>query len=179
MNTICDFINEIAWEAGQQNRRILVWGDMFLFRHPDYNPNNSYTANAPSAESEQYMLNHLNRRIIIADWQYDAKEAPVETAAVFVKAGFDCMLCPWDRSTEKMQSFLKTVKDLHLSGLIHTTWHTLSSGMPYVGLAAVGCFEEHPVFDRTACAAMMRKAYFPNGDYLKSGWSKKQIGINA
>lgn len=177
MNGICDYINEIADEMEEENRRILVWGDMFLFRHPHYNPKNGYAANAPSAESEAYMLKRLSHKIIIADWQYDANEAPVETAAVFADAGFDCMLCPWDRSQAKMLSCVKTAKDMRLSGLIHTTWHTLSSGMPYVVMAAVGCFEDHAFCDHTASAAMLRKVFFADGDYKQAGWSKEQIGI--
>lgn len=177
MNAICDFINEIAEEMGELNRRILVWGDMFLYRHPHYNPKNSYAALTPTPGSETYMLNRLSHRVIVADWQYDANEAPVETAAVFQKAGFDCMLCPWDRSYAKLHSCLATVKDMHLYGLIHTTWHTLSAGMPYVAKAAVGCFADHEDADLTQCAAFLRKVYFTDGDYRKAGWAKQQIGI--
>ena len=177
MNEICDYINEIADEMEEMDRRILVWGDMFLFRHPHYNPKNWYTANASSAKAEQYMLKCLSRKIVIADWQYDANEAPVETAAVFADAGFDCMLCPWDKSLSKMQSCLTTIKDMQLFGLIHTTWHTLSFGMPYVAMAAIGCFEDQASDRTVACAAMLRKAFFADGDYKQAGWAKKQIGI--
>jgi hypothetical protein len=65
-------------------------------------------------------------------------------------------------------------------GFLHTTWHTLSKGMPFVTLAAIGGFEEIdgggsmcPI--RTVTAALLRKVMPINGDYAKSGWSKIQI----
>ncbi|MBO5270728.1 MAG: family 20 glycosylhydrolase, partial [Clostridia bacterium] len=78
MNAICDFMNEIAEEMASCGRRIIVWGDMFLFRHPHYT--DKYTCNAPLSHCEAYMLNRLDKRIVIADWQYDATRAPVETS---------------------------------------------------------------------------------------------------
>ena len=86
MDMICDFINEIEEDLRAQGRRVIAWGDMFLYRRQNYNPNNRYTCNAPDEEAVQYMLSRLDRNIIIADWQYDATEAPVETAAVFANA---------------------------------------------------------------------------------------------
>jgi len=177
MNAVCDFINEISEEMAQENRRILVWGDMFLYRYSHYNPRNFYTANAPSPASENYMLNRLNKNVVIADWQYDANEAPVETSEVFRKYGLDCMICPWDRSHAKMLSCLNTAKEKKLSGFIHTTWHTLSSGTPYVCMAATGCFEEHPVANGSAAAALLRKVYFADGDWRKAGWAKQEISV--
>lgn len=176
-NAVCDFINGIAEEMAAEKRRILVWGDMFLYRYSHYNPKNYYAANAPSPESAEYMLNRLSGKVVIADWQYDANEAPVETSEVFLKHGLDCMICPWDRSTAKTLSCLKTAKESHLTGFIHTTWHTLSSGTPYVCMAAVGCFEDHPWSNGSAAAALLRKVYFVNGDWRRAGWAKEEIGV--
>lgn len=179
MDLVCRFINEISEETRTQNRRILVWGDMFLYRHAHYNAKNRYTCNAPSPEAEQYMLEHLSRDIIIADWQYDAVQAPVETAAVFRQAGFDCLLCPWDRGTSQMNAVLETVAEQALMGVLHTTWHTLSRGMPYVTFAAVAGFETGDSCDMmsllTQSAALLRKVMPVHSDYTKAGWSKIQI----
>ncbi len=177
MDLVCDFINEISEEMSSQNRRVIVWGDMFLYRHSHYNPNNKYTCNAPSSDVERYLLEHLCRDVIIADWQYDAVQSPVETAMVFKQADFDCLLCPWDRAP--MNAVLDTVKQQALMGFLHTTWHTLSKGMPYVTLAALGGFETYdkkvtsPL--RTLSAALLRKVMPINGDYAKAGWSKFQV----
>ena len=118
------------------------------------------------------MLQRLNKDLIFADWQYDATEAPVETASVFKKAGFDCLLCPWDRGIKQMSAVISTVKDQELMGFLHTTWHTLSEGMPYVLYASIGGFEEFKEISRTYVASFLRKVMFVDGDYSKSGWGK-------
>ena len=63
-------------------------------------------------------------------------------------------------------------------GVLHTTWHTLSAGMPFVTLVAMGSFENDnldlmPI--RTVTAALLRKVMPIKGDYTKAGWSKFQV----
>ena len=175
MMFLCDFINGIGDELAAIGRRAIIWGDMILFRHDDWNPNNRYSCHAPSPEVEPFMLAHLDRKIVIADWQYHAKHAPIETAAVFTNAGFDCLLCPWDESREAMSATISTIREQSLMGIMHTTWHTLSSGMPYVLRAAIGD-EAAAQYGVAECAgALYRKIMRVNGDYEKAGWSKKQI----
>jgi hypothetical protein len=179
MDLICDYINDIDEEMRLQGRKVVVWGDMFLYRHAHYNPNNVYTCNAPTAEAEQYMLKKLHSDVIVADWQYNAKHSPVETVTTFTQAGFDCLLCPWDRGLSEMKAVISTAKDHSLMGFLHTTWHTLSKGMPYVTLAAVGGFEGIKQYSMinglTNTAALLRKVMPSEGDYTKAGWSKIQV----
>lgn len=179
MDYICDFINEISEELRLQNRRVIVWGDMFLYRHLHYNPENKYTCNAPTAEAEAYMLGRLSKNLMIADWQYDAVQSSVETSTAFKQAGFDCLLCPWDRGEAQMRAAISTVKEQSLAGFLHTTWHTLSKGMPYVTLAAIGGFESIDKCGitqmRTYTASLLRKVMPIDGDYAKAGWSKMQV----
>lgn len=176
IRAICDFINGIAREMQEEGRRILMWGDMILYRHKEYNSNNVYTCNAPTAEAEQAFLELLDKNIVIADWQYDAKNSPIETAAVFTRAGFDCVLCPWDRGIAETRATLATAKKGELMGILHTTWHTLSSGMPYVYMMAQD--ESYPfewASAATATAALLRKVLPACGVYEKAGWSKIQV----
>lgn len=179
MDMICDYINEIADEMRSQNRRVIVWGDMLLYRHPHYNPNNKYTCNAPTADAEAYMLERLCKDLVIADWQYNVTEAPAETAAVFTRAGFDCLLCPWDRGVAQMNSVISTVSQQSLMGFMHTTWHTLTSGMLYVTLAAAESFDGVGTCTmreaRAKSAALLRKVMSAEGNYKKAGWSKIQV----
>lgn len=179
MNFICDYINEIAAELEEQGRTTIAWGDMFLYKYPHYNPQNYYECNAPSAESEQYMLSKLNKNIVIGDWQYGAKEAPVETTSVFVNAGFKTILCSWDRGAAELDACINTAKDKLIFGLMHTTWHTLSGGMPYVIRAGVKTFEKESSLGDywTRTASLLRKVFPSNGEYTKSGWSRYQVGF--
>ena len=152
---------------------------MFISRSADYNPNNNYECNAPDEACASYLRSRIGRDIVIADWQYNVEYAPVETALTFKSEGFDCMICPWDRLSKNLNSCLTTLKESDLFGLIHTTWHTLSSGTHYVTAAAVGCFGENVarpyVNYLTKTAALMRKVSPANGEYRKAGWAKKQI----
>ena len=179
MQSLCEFINEISEDMGKLGRRIFIWGDMLLFYDKHYNPTNKYTCNAPTPEVEQYFLSHLDKRIVIADWQYRAFEAPVETCSVFQKAGFDCILCPWDEGRAQIDAAIATVIEQRLSGYMHTTWHTLSKGMPYVTLMALGGLEDisghTQIKIRTCTAVLLRKVMPIDGDYEKAGWSKRQI----
>ena len=180
LNFICSFLNEISDELRKAGRRAIAWGDMFLYRHPEFNPKNQYTCNAPTPEIEAYFLEHLSRDILIADWQYKSPEAPVETASVFQNAGFDCLLCPWDKDVPQLRAVISTVKEQHLDGYLHTTWHTLSKGFRYVLLAGVGGFESIDGYDRSAAtanaAALLRKVLPCEGDYEKAGWARHQVG---
>lgn len=65
----------------------------------------------------------LDKEVIVADWQYNCKQTPVETVSVFRNAGFDCLACPWDRGIAQMRALLETVKSYASEGFIHTTGH--------------------------------------------------------
>lgn len=179
MDFICDFINEISDEMGAQGRKVIAWGDMFLYRYQHYNPKNNYSCNAPTPEVERYMLEHLSRGVIVADWQYNCKQSPVETVSAFQKAGFESLLCPWDCGVPQMMSVIDTVKEQKLSGFLHTTWHTLSKGMPHVTLAAVLGFENvddhRAAWMPTGTASLLRKVMPVEGDYRKAGWCKFEV----
>jgi hypothetical protein len=179
IDALCDYVGGIATELRAKGRRAIVWGDMFLYRHPEYEPKNNYTCAAPSAEVERYFLSRLDRSIVIADWEYWAPVAPVETASVFQKAGFDTLLCPSDVGIENTKAALSTVTEQSLMGFLHTTWHTLSRGMPYVTAMATVGYDGARRVDlgdmATKTAAHLRKVMPARGVYERAGWSKQQI----
>lgn len=179
---ICQYINEVSDEMRSHGRRIIVWGDMFLYNHPDYNSSNTYSCGAKTEEMEDFLFEHLSTEVVIADWQYVASNAPVETALLIQKKGFDCLLCSWDRGAAVINAILSTVKEHSLLGMIHTTWHTLSGGMPNVTMAGMGGYEDTKACEtswslmQTKTAALMRKVMPCQGDYEKAGWNERQIG---
>lgn len=180
MDGICSFLGEISRDMNEKGRRIIAWHDMFLSKHPEFNPDNHYTCNNPSLEAEQYMLAHLDRNIIIADWHYQAPIAPVQTSAIFKNEGFDTLLCPWDRGLAQTKAAISTTKEFELMGFMHTTWHTLSGGMPFITLTAMGGFEnidaqKHSMPLKLTTSALLRKIMPINGDCRKAGWRKAQI----
>ena len=103
----------------------------------------------------------------------------METSAVFTKAGFDCLLCPYDKGYAQVSAPVATARAQGLMGIMHTTWHTLSKGMPCVTIAAA---KAHDGIDtlgmqwaRTYTAALLRRVMPVRGEYEKAGWSRLQI----
>lgn len=183
MDEICDYLNEICEELALLGRRAVMWGDMLLYKRPEFKNNAVYYASCKDLECEKYMTYRLDKRIIIADWQYEVKNAPVETAVKLKNDGFDTMLAPWDMGNG-LSACAKTVRDEKLYGLMHTTWHTLSRGCAHVVRAAQHGWAETPEIGehfwstlRTHTAALLRKVYFTDGDYTKSGWADYEIEV--
>ncbi len=178
MSGFCEYLNEIAEDLAKRGRRAIAWGDMFVAKHDEFYKENMYTCNCKSIAEEKYFLNNLDKRIIIADWQYDSPEYPIQTSAVFQSAGFDVIICPWDRGISESNACVKTAMD-GLYGAMHTTWHTLSSGYIYLTLFAQLCWQNKVINNHaelcTSSASLLRKSYFTDGDYEKSGWSEKEI----
>ncbi|MBQ3866748.1 MAG: family 20 glycosylhydrolase [Clostridia bacterium] len=176
---VTEFLNGISDELKETGRRAIVWGDMFVAKREDFDPANRYTANAKDRETEAALLAGLSRDVVIADWQYRTTKAPVETALIFQKAGFDVLLCPWDGTTgcDSVTPAVKTVTDAGLLGLMHTTWHTLSRGLPTALRAAEACMGTADPALRVAprAAALFRRVWFVNGEYGDAGWARDDL----
>ena len=179
MRTMCAYFASIADELAECGREAILWADMFLYRHEHYTKENIYTASAPTEAAEKLMLSLLDRRLILADWQYDIKTYPVDTSLHLQKEGFRVITCPWQRVAD-VECCAKTVLEHDLFGIMHTTWHTLSAEYPQVTRSAILAVQgEHRSPDslHTLTAMVLRKVYFTNGDYKKAGWAKQEIGI--
>lgn len=180
---VCDFVNQIADDLERHGRRPIMWGDMMLYNYPHYNKDNKYCCGAPSVECEKYVFEKLNKRIIIADWQYLAKVEPVETSLTVKSYGYDCLVCPFSCGFAMTNATINTVADHGLMGFIHTTWHTLSTGTPYVTMAAISGYAKLSSDEKTvrnhaeiSSADTLRKVLPAGGVYEHAGWSRKQTG---
>lgn len=125
---LADYLNELTGELAAQGRRPIIWGDQLLdttvWKHP-----NIATSRPDQRTHEALPL--LDRRIVIADWQYSlTEEEKIRSAELFREKGFDVVLCPWDGGGAKNTVCLaKAVDRQHLSGLMVTTWHHLPTMM--------------------------------------------------
>jgi hypothetical protein len=175
---ITDYLNEVCDSIIKRGKKMICWGDMFIYKDPAFDERNNYECNCPTKEIQKYLLSRLDKNIIIADWQYNCTASPIETSEVIKKEGFNVMVCPWDRTTGNVLSAVSTAKEKGLYGIIHTTWHTLSVGMPMVTVFAVGCYTDASGLlygKRTVMtSALLRKVYPVSGNYSRAGWSKKQ-----
>ena len=171
---ITAFINEVSAELKQDGRKAIMWADMLLSpREGD-----AYECNAPDMESERYIISRLSKDIIVADWQYNIKKVPVKTSLALKEAGFKVLICPWDVSGESSDACVGTAKKYGLDGVIHTTWHTLSSGYPFVTRTAIGCMNDKKMswLDCALKTAELMRRVSPGSDYTKSGWARHEIG---
>ena len=181
VDSIVDYLNEIAEDMKSLGRRVFVWGDMFVAKGEGMD---KYTCNAPDSKWEQYIRKNLSRDIIIADWQYSVDDVPMKSAQGFKNDGFDVALCPWDRKKSVTLASVETVISENLFGIMHTTWHTLSRHTPYVSLTGrlsydgVGGSSDFDT-EYVNCAALLRKVWFADGDYEKSGWGRYEVGVDV
>jgi hypothetical protein len=141
---------------------------------------NPYERNCGTVEIETYFREHLDRRLVIADWHYGTVNAPLATSVYFKEAGFEILGCPWSEAGGNTFSHVQTAMMLGTNGVMHTTWHTLTRGMPFVAV----CMTQSWMGVDTSVnrlgmdvAALLRKIYFVNGNYELAGWSKEQIGV--
>lgn len=181
VDEFCDFVNGISSQMNKKGRRIIMWGDMLLNKHPDCAKENNLYAFCPSEEWERYITDRIDKSIVIGDWQYECRKAPVESAVFLKSRGFDVLSCPYDMGTDETNACFNTVKDNDLLGIMQTTWHTLSYGTPHVTRCAMLCFDPSLCenrdmnYYRTRTAALLRKACPSGGNYERSGWSRTEI----
>lgn len=123
------YLNGLAAELDEQGRRGFIWGDQFL--ETEAWKGTGYIATSRPDQMTHLALEKLDRRLIIADWQYNlTEEEKIRSAESFSEKGFDVVLCPWDGGGAKNTVCLAKAADRqHLSGLMVTTWHHLPTMM--------------------------------------------------
>ena len=66
--------SKFAQDLARDGRTAILWADMFLPKTLKNETGNAYTAACPSKEKAAYMLSRLDKSVILADWQYDARK---------------------------------------------------------------------------------------------------------
>ncbi len=182
VSLVCEYINGIAEELSKYGRRTIMWGDKILSPDDNYKVKNHYITKCPDKKSQEFMIAGLSKNIIVADWQYDAKISPVETSVMLSERGFDVIVASWDEYRDAVSAIANTVIENGLFGFMHTTWHTLSRGTPYISDAAVKCWNKNGRYNnelgdfKTYAAATFRKCSY-NPSYERAGWAKEEICI--
>ena len=122
---LADYLNGLAAELDEVGRRGIIWHDMFL-ESSWRKKTPSYVANSTPEKMTHLALPRLDRRLIMADWEYDIMEGEVASAAYFKEQGFTTILCPWDGGGYKNTLCLAhAVEKQGLDGIMITTWHHL------------------------------------------------------
>lgn len=180
---MCDFLCTLTREVlEREGRRPIIWGDMLLDHAVLGTTKADYSCNCHDHRIADRIFAALDRRVIIADWQYHKKTAPVITTPYFAGLGFDVLTCPWD-TLDNVRACVDTVRQSGTLGVMHTTWHTLSgaNGMGAVFACAEWCRAERAdtqmtnVYTRPEAATLLRRLTTEFEGYAASGWVRNQI----
>ena len=173
---LAEYINELTEDICSHGRRPIIWHDELLDIRDFADCALKPVANAQNHDTAP-ALDLLDRRVIIADWEYHYKNEQNVSTQYFLDRGFDTLVCPWD-DKENIRSLAADAKRLGAMGVMLTTWHHLPGFMPRFPYAA-NCLwrEEASPADGalTETASILRRVYDTEGDYEASGWNKNEV----
>ncbi len=122
------YLNGVTDELAAQGRRAIIWGDMLLSHDLEAlktsdGQRSAYCCNSSAAFADA-LLSRLDKRILIADWQYDTHDPVWKTSLFFKERGFDVICAPWD-DLINVPNAIATVEQHQLHGVMVTTWDRL------------------------------------------------------
>ena len=174
------YLHDLIEEVKAEGKKPIIWGDMLLNAEA-CGVEKPYFCGCSTSENAEKMIASIPKDTVIADWHYDVIHAPVKTSVYLKQKGFPVLSTPW-YDTENCRAHIQTVMENDLLGVLVTTWHTLSEKMTQIIQAAVFCGAYHSPWAgeakneiETETAALLRKAYFVQGNYSEAGWTDRQI----
>ncbi len=173
---LAEYINELTDDVCRHGRRPIIWHDELLDSRDFADSQLKPVANAQSHNTAP-ALELLDRRVIIADWEYHYKNEQNVSTQIFLDRGFDTLLCPWDEH-ENIRSLSSDAKRFGAMGVMVTTWHHLPGFLPRFPYAANCLWSEDASpagCALTEAASLLRRVYDTEGDYLSSGWNKNEV----
>ena len=173
---LAEYINELTEDICSHGRRPIIWHDELLSIHDFADSPLKPVANGHNHNTSP-ALDLLDRRVILADWEYHYKNEQNVSTQIFLDRGFDVVLCPWDEH-ENIRSLSSDAKRMGAMGVMLTTWHHLPGFLPRFPYAAACLWrEESSPADcaLTEAASLLRRVYDAEGDYAKAGWFKNEV----
>lgn len=175
---LADYLNELTGELAAQGRRPIIWGDQLLdatvWKHP-----NIATSRPDQRTHEALPL--LDRRIVIADWQYSLTEPKAPTMEHFMSQGFDTVICPWDGHGNN-EAMGAAADQAHAFGFMATTWDHLPEYLRLMPTVAGSCWngagfdaEKRGQCSWTEIATMLRKVMPKLPEYHNAGWVGREV----
>jgi len=181
-DTLTAFLRRVTEEVLSEGRRPIIWGDMFLSHETLGTTKAEYSCNCHDQRIADKVLSALDKRVVIADWQYHKMEGTLITTPYFTERGFDVLCCPWER-INNVKVGVDTVRKHSTLGVMETTWHTLGKGLHCLYACAELCKAENgeksfsTAFCAPAAATLLRKVWPHFEGYESCGWATCQIDI--
>lgn len=175
---LADYINTLAADLDSQGRRSIIWHDELLASR-DW-PEKT-VANGDHYHHTASAIDRIDRRVILADWQYDLISGGMPTSEYFMKKGFDVLLCPWD-NLENVNNLCNASRQLQAMGMIFTTWDTLPDCIRKMQAVAKMMWEEEcpaqaPQVPVTEAGSIFRKLMTGTDSYEQAGWNRTEVEI--
>lgn len=174
---LAEQLNALTEELAAHGRRPIIWHDELINREDFKEKTNCKVVANGQKHHTAKAIDLLDRRIIIADWQYHYADGENPTSGYFMEQGFDTILCPWDE-LENIRSLAANAKDLHAFGVMLTTWDHLNTYLRKMPPAADMLWKqgsELTAVERTESGALLRTLYDAAGRFEEAGWRRREI----
>ena len=173
---LLEYLNGLAEELGKMGRRPIMWGDMLL--DATAWPSPIIAVSRPDQRTHE-ILDDLDRRIIIADWQYSILDSKLPSTEHFMSKGFDVAPCPWHDS-ENILALGQGAAELGVFGFMPTTWHTLPEHIRLIPVSAEAgwCGQKKRSLHAgiaTLAGSLQRKVFPAHSDYLAAGFRRLEV----
>ncbi|MCQ2432846.1 MAG: family 20 glycosylhydrolase [Clostridia bacterium] len=174
---LAEYVNHLTEDLSAAGRRPILWHDEFI-NAADFGGKIRSAVVANGQTHNTYpAIDRIDRRVIIADWQYEYRNEENVTSAYFMEKGFDVILCPWD-DMENIRSLISNAKDLNAYGVMLTTWDHLPGYLPRFPAAADMLWRaDHSMAEicRTESASLLRTLCDAEGDFDRAGWRYYEV----
>ncbi len=168
-----EYVNRVNEDLAKMGRRPFLWHDMLInrgqFECPDFYDANGQIKNTGPA------IDLLDKRIIIADWEYNLVSGVNPTTPYFRDKGFDVICCSFN-NVKNIQCLTEDVQKFGAMGLMVTTWHLLYQTIPVFKEAGDLMWRgrSNPrLIDDTS--TLLRTVYDARGEYYRAGWGKQEL----
>lgn len=113
---------KVREHLAKQGARVMMWGDMMLFRGdaPD-------AMNAKSPEDAKWIRDQLPKDVVVTDWHYaPGKPEEFKSLEIFMNEGHDAIAATW-YTPANIEAFANQAKRVGAMGLLQTTWAGFNS----------------------------------------------------
>ena len=172
---LAEYVNRLTDDLCKAGRRPIMWHDM-LIRRTDF-PEGCYMEANGHFHNTDRAIDLIDRRILMADWNYAYRDGYNPTTSYFIGKGFDTVICPWD-NRENIRSISLDAAKYGAFGLIMTTWHHLPNYLnaaSYWGNCAWSAGQNAFGASGSENAAFLRRLYNADGYFDRSGWSNCEV----
>ncbi|MCI8389024.1 MAG: family 20 glycosylhydrolase [Clostridiales bacterium] len=169
---LSEYLNRLTDDLAKDGRRPIIWHDE-LISSKDFK---GAVASGNSHNTDK-AIDLIDKRAIIADWQYWYKDDFNPTTQYFIDKGFDTIVCPWD-DHENIRTLSADAKRMNAFGIMLTTWDRLPSFLRDAGYWA-GCvwcegYGRAP-YAQTEFACLLRRLYDTEGNFDEAGWNLNEV----